>query len=218
MTAMVVLGFYESLTFAVIAALGRPPSFFRVLISVQAAGSILGGLATAPHIRRTGEARTLGARHAAWSAASLVYTIRSVPTACTALAPLYAAALGTTSQRFTPPRLQGRTGAATTMLTNLSQTLSIAAGAALIAVAWLPVAAGRRHRGHRRGCPARAAPPGQDPGLLPHGASPHVTGGRMLTCLSLSACQRGSGSRGTRCRLMTAGRRPASGRRGSTRP
>lgn len=136
MAAMVDLGFYESLTFAVIAALGRPPSFFGVLMSVRAAGSILGGLATAPLIRRVGEARTLGAG----LAASLVYIIRSVPAACTALAnfgialPRYAAALSTASQRFTPPRLQGRTGAATTMLTNLSQTLSIAAGAALITV------------------------------------------------------------------------------------
>jgi hypothetical protein len=110
MTAMVVLGFYESLTFAVIAALGRPPSFFCVLISVQAAGSILGGLATAPLIRRTGEARTLGAGHAAWSAARLVYTIGSVPAACTALAPLYAAALGTTSQRLPEASGQDRRG------------------------------------------------------------------------------------------------------------
>ncbi|HTT90345.1 MAG TPA: hypothetical protein VMF65_12405 [Acidimicrobiales bacterium] len=42
--AMLVLGFYESVTFAVIAALHRPASFLGLLMSVQAVGSIVGGL------------------------------------------------------------------------------------------------------------------------------------------------------------------------------
>lgn len=136
--AMLVLGFYESLTFAVIAALGRPPAFFGVLMSIQGAGSIMGGFAAAPLIRRLGEARTLGVGLTAWAIASLVYTVPSLPIACTALVifgiavPLYAVALATAGQRFTPPRMQGRVGAAQSMLTSLSQTLSIAVGAALI--------------------------------------------------------------------------------------
>lgn len=76
-TAMLVLGFYESVTFAVIAAIGRPASFFGVLISIQATGSILGGLAVTPLIRGAGEARTLGIALALWAAASLIYTIRT---------------------------------------------------------------------------------------------------------------------------------------------
>lgn len=94
--------------------------------------------AAAPLIRRLGEARTLGVGLIAWAVASLVYAVPSVPVACTALAIfgiavlLYAVALATAGQRFTPPRLQGRVGSARSMLTNLSQTLSIATGAALI--------------------------------------------------------------------------------------
>jgi MFS family permease len=137
-TAMLVLGFYESVTFAVIAAIGRSPSFFGVLMAVQGAGSIAGGIAAARFIRRVGEARTLGIALVVFAAASLVYTIRSLPTAVIALVifgvavPLYAVALGTATQRFTPPRLQGRVGSTTYMLTDLSQCASIAIGASLV--------------------------------------------------------------------------------------
>jgi MFS family permease len=136
--AMLVLGFYESLTFAVITALGKPPSFFGVLMSVQAIGSIIGGLTVALLIRRHGEPRTLGLGLAAWVLASLLYTIPSLVTACAALVifgiagSLYAVALTTATQRFTPPALQGRVGATVSMLTNISQTISIAIGAALV--------------------------------------------------------------------------------------
>ncbi len=58
--AMLVLGFYESVTFAVIAALGRPPSFLGALMSVQAAGSIAGGLAVD---RSPAISARLGPRH-----------------------------------------------------------------------------------------------------------------------------------------------------------
>ena len=137
-TAMLVLGFYESVTFAVIAAIGRPTSFFGVLMSIQAAGSIIGGLAVGSLIRRAGEARTLGIALAAWAIASLIYTIPALPAACAALAicgvaiPLNTVVLGVTTQRYSPPQLQGRTFAASFMATDMAQTLSIAIGAALV--------------------------------------------------------------------------------------
>jgi MFS family permease len=136
--AMLVLGFYESVTFAVIAALGKPASFFGVLMSVQAGGSIVGGLAAARLIRRLGEPRCLGLGLGAWVVASLLYTIRSVPAAFAALAifgvagSLYAIALATATQLYTPPGLQGRVGATSNMITDAAQTLSIAIGAALV--------------------------------------------------------------------------------------
>jgi MFS family permease len=136
--AMLVLGFYESLTFAVIAALDRPPSFFGVLMSVQAAGSIAGGLVTTRVIRRLGEARTLGVALLAWAVASLAYAVPSVAVAFTALTlfgiavPLYAVAVATATQRYTPPRLQGRATAAVGMATKLTQTMSISVGALLV--------------------------------------------------------------------------------------
>jgi MFS family permease len=137
-TAMLVLGFYESVTFAVIAAIGKPPSFFGVLMSIQAGGSIVGGLAVAPLIRRIGEARALGIALAAWAIASLVYTIPALPASCAALAivglaiPLNAVVVSTATQRHSPPQLQGRTFAASFMAADLAQTLSITIGAALV--------------------------------------------------------------------------------------
>lgn len=135
---MLVIGFYESLTFAAIAAIGRPPSFFGVLMSIQGAGSILGGVAAGRLIRVIGEARTLGGALALWAVASLLYADPTLEAMSTALVlfgiavPLFAVALGTATQRLTPPRLQGRVGSAAGMLTNLTQTVSIALGAALI--------------------------------------------------------------------------------------
>ena len=136
--AMLVLGFYESLTFAVIAALHRPASFFGVLMGVQAVGSIAGGLVSGRLVRRLGEARVLGAALIAWAAASFVYTVPMVAAAFSALAvfgvavSLYAVSVATATQRRTPPSLQGRVNAATGMATNLAQTLSIAIGAVLV--------------------------------------------------------------------------------------
>lgn len=136
--AMLVLGFYESVTFAVIAAIHRPPSFFGVLMSVQAAGSIVGGLFATRLMTRVGEARTLGSALAAWAVATAIYTIPTLPTALLALLlfgaaiPVAAVAVATANQRYTPRHLQGRVTAASDMLTNLSQTASIAIGAALV--------------------------------------------------------------------------------------
>ncbi|HTT87995.1 MAG TPA: MFS transporter [Acidimicrobiales bacterium] len=136
--AMLVLGFYEPLTFAVIAALHHRPSFFGVLMSVQALGSIAGGLISARLVRRLGEARALGTALVAWAAASLIYAVPVVAAACGALVvfgiavSLYAVAVATAAQRATPPSLQGRVNAATGMATNLAQTVSIATGAVLV--------------------------------------------------------------------------------------
>jgi MFS family permease len=135
---MMVLGFYESLTFAVIATLGRPPSFFGVLMSVQGFGSILGGFLAGRLIRKAGAPRTLGIALALWAIASLFYMAPVLAVVFTALfifgvaVPVNAVAIGTASQRFAPPRMQGQVGSAVNMVTSLSQTLSIGIGAALV--------------------------------------------------------------------------------------
>jgi MFS family permease len=136
--AMLVLGFYESVTFAVIAAIGKPASFFGVLMSIQAVGSIIGGLAVGSLIKHAGEARTLGIALAAWAVASLIYTIPALPAACAALAifgiaiPLNTVVVSAATQRYSPPHLQGRAFAASFMATDLAQMLSITIGAALV--------------------------------------------------------------------------------------
>ena len=62
----------------------------------------------------------------------------ALPAACAALAifgaavPLNAVVVGTATQRYSPPNLQGRAFAATLMATDLAQMLSITIGAALV--------------------------------------------------------------------------------------
>ncbi|HTK15418.1 MAG TPA: MFS transporter [Acidimicrobiia bacterium] len=137
-TALLVLGFYESVTFAVLDALHRPASFFGVLMSVQAAGSILGGLVVVRLIDCLSEIRVLAIALVAWAIASLAYTVAALPVACAALfvfgsaVTLHAVARGTAVQRHTPPRLVGRTVASASTLTKGAQTLSIGIGAVLI--------------------------------------------------------------------------------------
>lgn len=135
---LLVIGFYESVTFAVVQALGRPPAFFGVLMAVQAVGSIAAGIGTARLIRRVGEPRGLAIAMLLWAVASLVYTVARPWCVYLALVafgmaiPLFSVAFITGLQRYTEPRMQGRVVAAGTLFTNLAQTISIAVGAALI--------------------------------------------------------------------------------------
>ena len=136
--AMLVLGFYESVTFAVIAALHRPASFLGVLMSIQAVGSIAGGLAATRLMSRAGEQRTLGVALAAWAVATAIYTVPEIAATTVALVifgvavALCAVAVTTANQRYTPSSLVGRVSAASNMVLIVSQTISIAVGATLV--------------------------------------------------------------------------------------
>lgn len=137
--AFSVIGLNETIIFAVIdQGLHRPPSFFGITSSVQGAGSIAAGLTVAWLLKRLGTARTIGLGLAVYALAAAAYRTHS-------LVLVLAAAVGdgialiwlvvgltTAAQRHTPPQLQGRVTAAWTMLILTPQTISIAAGAALI--------------------------------------------------------------------------------------
>jgi MFS family permease len=137
--AFCVIGLNETIVFAVISqGLHRPPSFFGILNSVQGAGSIAGGIAVAWLMRRIGAARVIGLGLASFALAALAYRTHSLAL-CLAgaagdgiglvwLVVGFSTAIGV----HTPPRLQGRVSAAGTMLIMTPQTISIAAGAALI--------------------------------------------------------------------------------------
>jgi MFS family permease len=138
--AFSVIGLNETIIFAVIdQGLHRPPSFFGITSSVQGAGSIAAGLTVAWLLKRLGTARMIGLGLAVFALAAAAYRTHS-------LVLVLAAAVGdgialiwlvvaftTAAQRHTPPQLQGRVTAAWTMLILTPQTISIAAGAALIA-------------------------------------------------------------------------------------
>ncbi len=137
--AFSIIGLNETITFAVIGqGLHRPPSFLGVLSSAQGAGAIAAGILMTPLLPRIGSARMTGLALCGFVAESATYLTRS---AALVLAGslvggaglLWLVAVsGTAIQRNTPPRLQGRANAAWTMAVITPQTISIAAGAALI--------------------------------------------------------------------------------------
>jgi len=137
--AFSVIGLNETIIFAVIdQGLHRPPSFFGITSSVQGAGSIAAGLTVAWLLKRLGTARMIGLGLAVFALAAAAYRTHSLVLVLAAavgdgIALIWlVVALTTAAQRYTPPQLQGRVTAAWTMLILTPQTISIAAGAALI--------------------------------------------------------------------------------------
>jgi MFS family permease len=137
--AFSVIGLNETIVFAVISqGLHRPPSFFGVLNSVQGAGAIAGGLAVAWLLRHLGAARVIGLALTSFALASVAYRTHSLALCLTGAVAdgigliWLVVAFSTAVQVHTPPRLQGRVDAAWGMMVVTPQTVSIAAGAALI--------------------------------------------------------------------------------------
>lgn len=139
-----VVGFFDTMLFEVIEhGLDLPSAFFGVLASIQGAGSILGGVTSAKLLRRWGPQRVVGTGlgvlgFAALVAAGEVLGPVLLPAmivavfAAGAAIPWMVVALVTTRQRLTPPRLQGRTAAATNLAMTVPQIASIATGAGLV--------------------------------------------------------------------------------------
>lgn len=138
---MAVIGLTETGTFAAIDhGLHRSAAFFGVLMSVQGAGSIVGGLLSGVAVRRFGAARTFGVAGLLAAAAATLFTTTSTPLyLCGGFAegvaiPLLAVPVGVAQQLYTPSRLMGRVSAAMGVLFDSAQSVSIAAGAALVAL------------------------------------------------------------------------------------
>jgi MFS family permease len=136
--AMLGLGLFESIDFAVIAALGHAPSFFGVLASIQGGGSIVGGLVVAWALRRLGEGGVVAVSLVGFAVSAVALTTGSMAVVIGSVVLVgvavtwFGVGFGTAIQRLTPPRLQGRVSTAGYVLTDIPQTVSIACGAALI--------------------------------------------------------------------------------------
>ncbi|MFB9477240.1 MFS transporter [Nonomuraea salmonea] len=152
-----VVGVFDSSLFELVdKGLGMDAAFFGVLMTVQGAGSVLGGLIAAPVLRRLGPVAMIAVALALLGSAGLAMTadLAGVPLLPVAVGALFAAgvaipwlsvAMVTTRQRLTPARLQGRAAAASNVAVTVPQMASIAAGAALVAVVdyrWVMIAAG----------------------------------------------------------------------------
>jgi MFS family permease len=138
--ALLVVGFAETLIFSVIAALGKPPSFFGVFATIQGIGSIAGGVTAAVVLRRVGEVRLVGMGLALFAFADLCLI---APSLGVVLAAGPAAGVGvawaivgfsTALQTRTPLVIQGRVSAAADLTLSVAQATSIATGALLSTV------------------------------------------------------------------------------------
>ena len=138
--SMLVIGLADSALFSVVDdGLGLAPEFFGVLMSAQGAGSIAGGLVSVWLLRRLGGQRLVGIGLTVLAAGGLMLLVPTpwvvlVGCALSGVAiPWMFVPSATVRQRMTPARLQGRTSSAVNMAVTVPQTVSIAAGAALVA-------------------------------------------------------------------------------------
>jgi Major Facilitator Superfamily len=139
--ALLVIGFAETLIFAVIdEGLDRPTSFLGVLSALQGAGSILGGITAALALRRLGDVWLVGVGlflfaigDGALASSNLALVLGGFFVAGVSVAWIIVG-FGTAIQVRTPARLQGRVASAAETLVAGPQTFSIALGAMMISV------------------------------------------------------------------------------------
>jgi MFS family permease len=137
---MLVIGFSETLLFAITAALHRAPSFIGVLGTAQGVGSVAGGVTAGKLLRRLGDLRTAGIGVLLFAVGDAMFLVRSLPVVLAAMAVAglgivwAVVAIGTAYQQRSGQEIQGRVAAAANMVFSVPQTISIAAGAALISV------------------------------------------------------------------------------------
>ena len=134
-------GFYETISFAVVGnGLHRPPTFLGILAAVQGAGAIVGGITAGPVLKRTNEGALFGLGCVMFTMCSLLLIVPTIPTVIIGILivgaslPWILVGLFTLTQRRTPIEIQGRVYSAFDTLIGVPQTVSIAAGAGLIAL------------------------------------------------------------------------------------
>jgi MFS family permease len=136
---LAVLGFSETLVFAIVSdGLHRPPSFVGVLMATQGVGAVAGATSAARIVRRAGERVPAGLGMALVAAGALLTISAALPVVLAGVVlfgvgmPWIVVAAITLLQRVTPAELQGRAYSAADLLLGAPQTASIAAGAALV--------------------------------------------------------------------------------------
>jgi MFS family permease len=137
---MLVIGFSETLIFELPHALHKPDSFVGVLMAVQGVGAIAGALTATTALKRHGELKAAGFGMTIFAIGALLMADSALPVVLAGKIlfglglPWIVVAMLTLLQRSTPANLQGRAFAASELALGAPQTLSIALGAALVAL------------------------------------------------------------------------------------
>jgi Na+/melibiose symporter-like transporter len=138
--ALLVIGIAESVVFAIVEYLGKPPEFVGVVVAVQGIGAVIGGFVAAWLIKVSGEVRTVivGLASFALGAAVMIVTWLPVVTVGVVLAgfglPLVLVGFVTVLQRTATGPLVGRVTTAAQLVIGVPQTVSVALGALLVSV------------------------------------------------------------------------------------
>ncbi|GAA5207673.1 MFS transporter [Microbacterium kyungheense] len=133
-------GLLNIVVFPALDAMHADPAAIGVLVPIQGAGAVLGGVLSATLVTRWGEGRTAALGLLLVAAGSIPWAFGSVVAGAAGMfvlglgIPLTVVAFATLRQRLTPDALQGRTGAAANVVINVPQTLASVVGAALLAV------------------------------------------------------------------------------------
>lgn len=137
---MLVIGFGETVIFEIPRALGRPDSFYGVLMAIGGVGAIAGALTATRVMARRGETAltALGMTIFAIGCLLMMDGYAAIIIAGKVLfnfgVPWMMVGMVTLIQRSTPGPLQGRAYAASEFALGLPQTLGIALGAGLVAL------------------------------------------------------------------------------------
>jgi len=146
-------GLLNIVVFPALDAMSADPAAIGVLVPIQGAGAVIGGVLSATLVTRWGEGRTAALGLLLIAAGSVPFAFGSVVAGGVGMfvlglgIPPTVVAFATLRQRLTPDALQGRTGAAGSIVINLPQTLASVLGAGLLAVVdfrvliWVSVAA-----------------------------------------------------------------------------
>ncbi|MBV9282753.1 MAG: MFS transporter, partial [Chloroflexi bacterium] len=139
--ALLVVGFSETIIFAVIGqGLHRPPAFLGVVSTAQGVGAVAGGLTAASMMRRVGDGRIVGLGLGLFGCTCALLTIASLPVVLASVVvagaglPWAIVGFGTAIQRRSPAHLQGRVYSAADTMVSVPQTISIGLGAGLSAL------------------------------------------------------------------------------------
>jgi MFS family permease len=172
-------GLLNIVVFPALDAMHADPVAIGVLVPIQGAGAVLGGILSATIVTRWGEGRAAALGLMLVAAGSVPFAFDSVVLGGAGMfvmgigIPITVVAFSTLRQRMTPDALQGRTGAAANVLVNLPQTLVSIIGAGLLVfvdyrvLIWAAV--GAVIVGAATALRARRVPVSADAGVVPLG-------------------------------------------------